>query len=75
MEILMEGRGNAPGDSDIWLLWHDALVSLASTSDAIDVLRPMLEGNTLDQPLAMEHREQARPIGRNGCGGPAGGRA
>ena len=50
MEILMEGRGNAPGDSDIWLLWHDALVSLASTSDAIDVLRPLLEGNTLDQP-------------------------
>lgn len=50
MEILIEGRGRAAGGSDAWLLWHDALVSLSCTPHVIDLLRPMLDDDALDQP-------------------------
>ncbi len=48
--VLVEGRGKAAGGSDAWLLWHDSMVSLSCTTDAIGLLRPMLDGDTLDQP-------------------------
>ncbi len=50
LTILTEGRASARSGSDEWLLWHDALVSLSCTPDAIGLLRPMLDGETLDQP-------------------------
>jgi aminopeptidase N len=48
--VLIDGRGKAAGGTDTWLLWHDAMVSLSSTPDTIGILRPLLDGDTLDQP-------------------------